>query len=487
MICYALWFLTLFLIPAIVFSRLTIVYPEMIVLKGLALKPVLKNGNIVSISNNFDEFMKKNTSLKESNIFVKMLRSICNDADKGIRHNPNLYLSNLQATLHAFVLWILLGSHVPLFILLFRSEIRSVMPYNAMPFLSSVEIVKYQICCYFLIYVLEMIVKHKNAQFTRIFYANWYDKILNFDLLTVGMIRGDVERIKKLSNSHDLLEAVDKFATSNSLLSNILSSYANMLSKRLDEFLNIQQKANGINAQTVLLSLDDCIAKFTEIHEKMQDVAKNAENSMDSLTKVSKLNKNTINAINQNADILSDLREQFKNYQSEAYLSELNHLQKATGILEDNVGKAFASIDTAVTQNFSRLEQGYDKFFDMCKTLSEAISDKYEEKTASILTSLFNSLSSELSAVRERMDGFANVIDSTSDATKVICKTVYEFTQYTMSPDFMGRITNYVNFSHTLKDAADKLISYQKLAELGDVTINNQTNFDDKKNNTERL
>jgi hypothetical protein len=79
------------------------------------------------------------------------------------------------------------------------------------------------------------------------------------------------------------------------------------------------------------------------------------------------------------------------------------------------------------------------------------------------------------------MDKLTDVIAGTSEATKVLCETVFEFTQYTMSPNFMGRIANYVNFSAKLKDAADKLISYQKLTELGDITINRQTIFDTEK------
>jgi hypothetical protein len=434
----------------------------MATLNGLVLKPKLKDGNIVSISNDFTAFMKKNANLKDGNIVIKMLRAMCNDADKGVCHNPSLYLSGFRLALRKFILWVLLGSHIPLLVLLFLE----IMPFS--------EIFKYQICCYVLIYILEMTLQYKYAQLTRIFYSNWYDKILNFDLLTVSMIRNDTEKIKQLSNSHELLEAVNKFSASNSMLSNELSSHTTMLSARLDEFLSIQQKTNGINAQTVLLSLDDCIKKFTDVHKSMCEIAKNAENSLDNLTELSKSKKNEINAINKNTDILYDLRERFKTYQSEAFSSELTHLQKVTESFENNISKAFVSIDTAITQNFSRLETGYDRFFDMCKALSEAVSDKYEEKTASILTLLFNNLVSEFAAIRERMDKLTDVIAGTSEATKVLCETVFDFTQYTMSPSFMGRIANYVNFSGKLKDAADKLISYQKLTELGDITIDRQ-------------
>jgi hypothetical protein len=447
----------------VIFFRLAAVLPEMITLKGLVLKPKLKNDNIVSVSNDFAAFMKKNASLKDGNIVIKMLRIMCNDADKGVCHNPGLYLSGFRTTLRKFVLWVLLGSHVPLIVLLFLE----IMPFS--------EIIKYQICCYVLIYMLEMALQYKYAQFKRFFYSAWYDKILNFDLLAVNMIRNDTEKIKQLSNSHELLEAVEKFSVSNSVLSDKLSTHAAMLSSRLDEFLGIQQKTNGINAQTVILSLDDCIKRFTGVHERIQEIAGNIENSLDNLINLSKPREDEINAINKNTDILCDLRERFKTYQSEAFSSELIHLQKVTESLENNISKAFISIDTAITQNFSRLETGYDRFFDMCKTLSEAMSDKYEEKTVSMLKLLFNNLVSEFVLTRERMDKLTDVITGTSEATKVLCGTVFDFTQYTMSPDFMSRITNYVNFSGKLRDAADKLISYQKLTELGDITVDRQT------------
>ncbi|MDR1459352.1 MAG: hypothetical protein LBI60_03985, partial [Bacteroidales bacterium] len=318
----------------------------MVVLKGLVLKPRLKDGNIVSISSDFAAFMKENTNLENSNIVIKMLKTMCNDADKGVCFNPGLYLSNFRATLRKFILWVLLGNHGPLIVLLFLY----IMPLF--------EIINYQVCCYFLTYILEMALQYKYAQFTRLFYANWYDKILNFDLLTVNMIRNDTEKIKELSSTQDLLEIVDKFTTTNSVLSNGLMDSTAMLSARLDEFLNIQQKSNGINTQTILISLDDCIKKFTEVHKSMQGIAENAENSLDNLTKLSESKEDEINAINKNTDILSDLRERFKTYQSEAFSSELTHLQKITESLENNVSKAFLSIDTAIIQNFSRLEAG---------------------------------------------------------------------------------------------------------------------------------
>jgi hypothetical protein len=437
-------------------------------LKGLVLKPKLKTDNIVSISNNFNDFIKANNNLKESNIIIKILRTMCDDAEKGICHNQTLYIFYFRVKLRKFILWVLLGSHIPLFIYLFID----IMPFT--------EIIKYQVCCYVLIYILEMVLQYKHAKFTKIFYSNWYDKILNFDLLNVNMIRNDIDRIKKLSNSHDLLEAVDKFTVSNNQLSKELSSHTIMLSARLDDFINIQQKANGINAQTVILSLDDCIKKSSEIYENMRNISMSIDNSLNSLITLSKLKNDDINVINKNTNILSDIRDRFKTYQNEVFPIELAHLQKIADSLENNISKTFVSIDSAITQNISRLEVGYDKFFDMCKTLSELMSDKYEENTISILTLLCNNFISEFISIKERLDKLTVAITGTSDATKILCETVYEFTQYTMSPKFMERISGYMNFSNKLKDATNKLVSYQKLAELG-VVINKQENSDSGK------
>jgi len=462
MIYYGMWFLIFYLIPIIIFFRLTSISPEMMSLKGLSLNPRLKEDNIISVSNNFNAYMDKNSNLNERNIVIKMLRIMCNDADKGICHKPELYLSIFSAKLRKFTLWLLLGSHIPLFYCFFVE----IMPFT--------EIIKYQICCYFLIYILEMVLQFKRAQFNRIFYSNWYDKILNFDLLSVSMIRNDIERIQKLSNSHDLLEAVSKFTAANYNLSTELSFQVKMLSARLEEFLNIQQKTNGINSQNIISSLDDCVKKFSEVYEIMQGISKNIHNSLNSLTAVSLSNKDEINAINKNTDILYDLREQFKTYQSKAFSTELTYLQKLSESLENNINKTFLSIDASVSQNFSRLEVGYDKFFDMCKSLCELMSDKYEEKTISVLSLLFNNFISEFISIKEKVDKLTNAITGTADSTKILCDTVYDFTKYTESPNFMERISNYINFSNKLKDAAEKLISYQKLAELGDVVINKQ-------------
>jgi hypothetical protein len=365
----------------------------------------------------------------------------------------------------------LLGSHIPLIFLLFT---------KLMPF---AEIVKYQVCCYILIYILEMIIQYKHARFVKAFYINWYNKILNFDLLTIKLIHNDVDQIKKLSNSHDLLEVVNKFEGTNSVLANGLSSHSKMLSAKLDELINLQQKPNGINAQSILLSLDDSIAKYREINAHIQVISESIRSSFESITNLSKKRKDEINAINKNTELLSDIRERFKTYQSEAFATELVQLQTITASLDNNVSKAFSSAGNVITQNFERLEEGYDKFFDMCKALSEAVSGSYEEKTASALTSLFNGLVSEFLAMRKQTEKTTAVIERTSQATELLCKTVYEFTQYTMSPSFMGKIGRFVNFSNRLKDAAEKLISYEKLASLGDVMAGSQDDDEEKAEN----
>jgi hypothetical protein len=459
MIYYALWVQALFLIPVIVFFHLTKIYPELASLKDLSAQPKLKAGNVVSVSCDFDKFMRGHPNLKESNLVVKALRAMCEDGKNGICHNPNLYLSDFRGRLRKFLLWILLGSHIPFLILLFLE----IMPFA--------ELAKYQVCCYVLTYMLAMALQYKYAQFARLFYGTWHDKILNFDLLSVSMIRNDMEQIKKMSNSRDLLETVSKFTETNERIFSGLTLHTTMLSEKLDGLINLQERTNGITAENVLLTLQDSIVKYREINAHFQAISEHIRNSFESMTKLSDRKKEEINAVNKNSELLLELRENFKTYQSEAHKTELAQLKSITESLENNVSKTFLSIETAITQNFLRLEAGYDQFFDMCKALTETMSEDYEEKTASILTLFFNKMVSELTIIKERTDRLSNVIEGTSGATKILCETVYDFTQYTMSPDFMGRIANYANFSRKLKDAADKLISYQKLTALGDVAV----------------
>jgi hypothetical protein len=440
--------------------------PEMLHLKGLVLTPKLKDRTVVSISNNFDVFMKKNPALKYHNIVIKLLKIMCNDANNGDWRNPNFYISDFRSRLQHYVFWVLLGSHVPMLFLLF---------FERSPF---AEILKFQVCCYILIYVLEMIIQYKISHFTKIFYGAWYDKILNFDLLSVAMIRNDVDQIKKLSNSHDLLEAVYKFTESNAKLSTDLTSHSKVLSEKIDELLHLQDKTKSINTGSILLSLDDSISKYREINAHFQVISEHIRDSVENLTKLSKNKKDEINTINKNTEILLDLREQFKTYQSETFKTELTQLQMITASLENNVSKAFLSIDKTITQNFERLESGYDKFYDMCKALSESVSDKYEEKTVEILSLLSNDLMREFINMRKETEKITSVIEGTSQATKLLCETIYNFTQYTESPNFMKKVGNFFNFSNRLKDAAEKLISYEKLTSLGDLTTGKQSEED---------
>jgi hypothetical protein len=292
------------------------------------------------------------------------------------------------------------------------------------------------------------------------------------------MIRNDTEKIKNLSNSKDLLEAVNKFTETNANLSDSLALHTDMLSQKLDELINQQNMMQGINAKNVLLTLDDSIEKYREMNVHFQVISENIRNSVEDLTKISKTKKDEINTINKNTELLLDLRDRLKTYQSETFKTELAQLRSTTVSLENNVSKAFSSIDTVLTQSFSRLEGGYDKFFDMCNALSETMSEKYEEKTVSTLNMLLEKMIFEFSAIREQIGRLSDVVAGTSDATKILCETVYDFTQYTLSPSFMGRIVNYPNFSQKLSDAANKLISYQKLIDLGDATIVEKSSFD---------
>jgi len=459
---YIIWFLFLFLIPLIIFLKSTRIDIDLLELNGLQLTPKLLDGNIVGVSSNYVEFTDKHPNLKKNNVIMKIFKNICNDAENGFSYNPNLYISSYKSTLQKFVLWMLLGSHIPvIFLLLIKGVLFS-------------QIVKYQVCCYILVYILEMIIQYKHARFSKIFYTNWYNKILNFDLLTVKLIRNDVDQINKLSNSHDLLDAVNKFEGANTALADSLSSHSKMLSNKLDELINLQNRMNGINAQSILLSLDDSIIKYREINAHIQAISENIKNSFESITKLSENRIEEINTINKNSELLSNLREQFTNYQSEAFKIELAQFKEIAASLDNNVNKAFNSAGNVIMQNFKRLEDGYDKFFDMCKTLSDAVSDNYEEKTASALSLLFNTLVSEFAKIRNQTEKTTEIIKKTSQATEQLCKTVYEFTQYTMAPGFMGKISRFGNFSNRLKEAAEKLISYEKLASLFELSENNQ-------------
>jgi len=459
-VIYILWFLLFYLIPVMIFLRLNRINIELLELKGFRLTPKLLNGNVVSISSNYSEFINENPKLKKSNIIFKIFKNICSEAENGNSYSPNLYISSYKASLRKFVLWILLGSHIPFIFLLFVLETQFS------------GIIRYQACCYILIYILEMMLQYKSANFSKIFYSKWYNKILNFDLLTVRLIRNDVEQIRKLSNSHDLLDAVVKFEEANASLADKLSSHTETLSCKFDELINMQQKMNGINSQSVLLSLDDSISKYREINAHIQAISENIRNSFESIISLSKYREDEINAINKNTELLSDIRERFKNYQSEAFNTELEQLQAITVSLDNNISRAFVSASSIITQNFEKLEEGYDKFFDLCKALREAMSDNYEEKTATALKQLFSGLESEFAGMRKQTERSIEIIEGTSQATELLCKTVYEFNQFIMAPGFIGKISRFGNFSGRLKDAADKLISYEKLASLaGDKEI----------------
>jgi len=445
---YILWLLFLFFLPIMIFFRYTRIDNELLDLKGLKLTPRLVDGNVVCVSNNFSAFMKMNPTLSLSNAAVKIFKDICTNAESGNYYNPNLYIVSFKTTLRKFVLWVLLGSHIPLLCLLLIFGI----PFGI--------IIRYQVFCYLLVYLVEMAVQYRLGNFSRILYTNWYNRIMNFDLLTVKLIRYDVEKIKELTNSRELLEAANKFEGANTTLVEYLSKQTEMLTGKMDQLLNIQQQSNGITAQSILLSLDNSIEKYKEVNEHIQAISGSIRDSYQSITGLSEERKDEINSINKNSELLLDIRENFKNYQSEAFKTEISQFQAIGTSLDHNVSKTLVSAGNIIEQNFKRLEEGYSQFFDVCKELGRVMSGNYEEKTASALTLLLNNLTSEYSETRKIMEKTGKLIEEAAQVNELLCKSVYEFTQFSTVPPPKEKITGLKTYFKRVKDARKELFSY---------------------------
>ena len=365
MFFFWIWFCTLYLLPCTIIFKLTSVEPKAASLEGLILKPRKnKNKNILSVDNNIEEFIKSlkvNEKIKKYSVVLKILKTMCNDAKCGEKYHPELYLSILKNTFDRFFSVMLLFSFFPVVMSLIFGKI----------IISFYDFLLIQLLCTGLVVFINVIVKNKYYKFNEIYFKNWYDKILNFDLIAINEIKSGIQKDSDSNEDSALADIIPKLINMSAVFDESIKHSTSLLTEKLDEFMKFRQTSEFISYKDVLGSMQSGIEKIGELSNSYEQISGNINTALSGLNELASMPKSSIEAINGNAALLKEIRDKFSGYQEASCAAELAQLQTITVILENNVGKTFSSIEAALNKTTQSLGDSYDRFFEMCKKFNE--------------------------------------------------------------------------------------------------------------------
>jgi hypothetical protein len=442
---YLTWFFFLYFVPAIIFLRISTIIPEIIELKELdILIKFDKKKNVKSVTSNFDEFIEKYPELKKNNIWISLLKIMCADAEEMKKHNPNVYLLKYKNIFTGIFSIISLSSFIPLIIteLTGKNEIYDIILLHSI--------------CLFFVFLLYRLLCHRYENFKIIFYKYWYNKILNFDLLSVKEISS---HILNSSENTDLLSAVNTLAETDQKMTDILTIGTKDMSEKLAEFIELQKNGEGITYQNITEALDVNIKQIIEIGSIYENISEKIDNSLDHLLNITKKNKPEIKAINENTELLHEIKKLFSTYKSENLAVEVLHLQKTADSLGENIKNAFTSLEMQVSANLNKITASYDNFYEICNGLTRAITENNNIKLHEAINSINEKYILEFDKFNKQSILLENAIKETSDSTQKICEYLFNISQ---SEDLSSNTEGLVE----LKRMIENVVTYQDIIKI---------------------
>jgi len=416
---YLLWFLLFYITPSIIFFKLTYITNDLINLPNLVFSPVHNSeNNTMYIKNDFSKFMERHPSLKH-NIIVKMLGLMCKDVNIGEKLNYNLYLLRYKTILYRFLGYLFLSTLIPIIILQIVSN-TWILEYSIAIIISLV-----------LIFIMHRIFCYKYEKFQEVFFKHWYNKILNFDLYSVERI---APYLLKQSDNSQLLLAISTLNQNSKEHIDRLLNYNNKFSNSLNEFVSLQSASEGITYQNVLESMNNDLNKLSNLGSIYEEISTKIENSLDNLIKLSDKNKLDINAINSLAEHLYDIKKMFNNYNNETLKTEIEHLEKITKTLENNINNSFSQMESAVNNISENLAKSYGKFFEVCTEFSRLLSIKDNEKILNILGEVNSGFIKKSELFVNSVSALENSIKYTNESTKKLFDSFDNFKTETTNP-----------------------------------------------------
>ena len=377
-IVYGLCFIFTFLVPFAIFLRRMKMLPWLWDLENLVSEPQYdKDNNVLSIDNNFKEFSGNMGKSIHHNYFFKILSRICADVKDGNRYEPSFYLMLYRKYQYRFLGNIFLASHIApvLFLLLRQFNFHNMFGVVLFLRLNTGNMFGVLLFLQFIWYVLiiagQRLLSGKYDLFTEMFYCGWYNKLLNFDMLSINALKKNLFSMTYFVTPDEinniLMETRNAFREPVELL---LSSSQKLYSA-LETFTNDIRKFDLVTVESIIGSIEEKIKSFEELCEHLNKTTLQSEESYTYLLNFVDKSTIDINAINTLANEFSDLRKTLAGYTVTAETTAIEKLSNVTNTLEVNINKTFTAIEETLITNTVELSKSYNYFFELCKKLVE--------------------------------------------------------------------------------------------------------------------
>jgi hypothetical protein len=360
---YGFCFVLLYVVPAAVFLRRLKMTADLKDLTGLAVFPQYdKDKNTVSVKNNFSDFSSGLEKKMRGNYPLTILRRVCADAENGKKYNPAFYVSLYKNHDNRFLGNLFLASHAaPLAILVLA------FPFGNPP----AALFLFQFVWYVLLIALQRILVRTYDVFSEVFYRSWYDKLLNFDAISISALQERLSSELLSISGAELDKTISKLKEAFSAPAEALSASNTALASAINCLSNEKQKGALVTAESVITSLETVFNRVELFRENMEKTAALQEESFKDMRKFTGAGKLTINAINTLAAEFSSLRKTLANHSSASETAAIERLAGISSALEHNVNRTFTLMEETLTTNAKELSETYGRFSDICKTLSE--------------------------------------------------------------------------------------------------------------------
>ena len=364
-VIYGICFIITFVIPLLVFFRRIKIFKELKELKNLNTELIFdKDRNVVAIKNNIKKFNRELEMNIDNNHIYNILERICNDVHDGKKYNPSFYLSLYKKIQYRFIGNIFLVSHIaPIILFIFKYNF-AYYSFNGLFLL--------QFVWYILIIATNYYISRQYFSFSEVFYCNWYNKLLNFDTLSIN----DLKEKYLNGNYYITTEQIERMLleikqTFNEPLE-MLSSSIEKQSSTLQVFNEEIQKYNLVNIESLIVNIDENIKRFESLSKLLEDSTIYLKDSSNYLSKSIENRKIDINAINSLAGEFYKLRNTIIENKSNMETVIIEKLTSVTSVLENNINKTFTSIEETLKMNATELEKSYNEFFEICKLIVDS-------------------------------------------------------------------------------------------------------------------
>lgn len=365
-VIYILWLVFLFLLPALVFARFLLLPENLARLEGLAVDPYFdQEKNVTRVNTNYDEFAAAVCagagSVSEKNFLVKIVHKLklpgkfniplailgvmCGDARIGVKYHPHLYLARYKNSIRHFTGYAVLGSFLPALVLLLKPN-----PENLS------NIMAPQVCGLGLVFILYLVLRYLFEAFETVFYKNWFDGILNFDVLSFQKIRPQV------------LDSLDT-VFQQSMWKN-LNEGNDALAGQIEKFRQFREQGQELSGEEIVETARTTTAGLEELKEALEKICVKADESFQRLNSIASRNSVNINVITENTRSMIDLRDLLLEWRNGPQNTEQKALQEITEALVHSIRQSFRNMENTVEINAKGLSESFEGFFNVCHSLS---------------------------------------------------------------------------------------------------------------------